>query len=154
MAAAMAVVVMLLGLGGCTSEQNFYCQFQDVPSHGWVSQVPLKFEPQFPDSTINGCEIILSVRHNNNFAYRSLNLIVDVMDSLHHVVRTPVSIAVSDEYGNLNGSGFGGLYQCSASVVESIPCSAVKSIIVWPAMKGCDTIMNVEDVGITLKAAK
>ena len=147
-AAFWAVILLVIGLGSCTPEQMPYCEFRDIPSDGWRSTLPMKFEPQLLDSTVQNCTVEIALRHNCDYAYDELNLIVDMIDSTNNVVRKPVRIKVADGYGNWTGCGFGRLYQDKVTVAENVKLSTLHRIVLWPAMKGCEKIENVENIGV------
>lgn len=110
--------------------------------------MPLKFSPAVVHGEERVCDIEIAVRHTNRYRYSSVNLVVDIVDSAYKVNRRVVTIPVADEYGNWKGSGFGAMYQDKAAVAAGVKLDAVRSIVVWQAMKGCDRITDINNVGI------
>ncbi len=148
--AAVMAVVMLFCLGACAPERSPYSEFRTLTDEGWFSSMPLKFSPQLVDSTVQTCNVEVAVRHNNSYPYSSLNLVVDFIDSRYRVVRHNVVIPVANGYGNWLGSGFGRFYQEKVTVAEGVAPASLHSIVVWQAMKGCEKITDVENVGIII----
>lgn len=144
---------MILCLGACAPEHSSYSEFRTFDNEGWFAAMPVKFSPQMPDSVIRNVNVELAVRHNSSYAYRNLVLVVDMIDKDHRCVRKNVSIDLADEYGSWKGNGFGRLYQVKVDVAQNVSSSSVHSIVVWQAMKGCDKIENIENLGVIVSPA-
>lgn len=145
-----AVLVLLLCLGACAPERSPYSEFRTIEADGWYASMPLKFQPVMADSAVQSCDVEIAVRHNNNFAYSNLNLVVDFIDANYKVSRHNVVIPVASEHGNWSGAGFGRLYQDKVTVAAGVDPGALCSIVVWQAMKGCEKITDIENVGIII----
>ena len=139
---------MLMCLGACAPEHSTYSDFRDLPHDGWYASMPLRFCPEITDSTVTTCDVAVAVRHSSSYAYSDLSLVVDMIDSTHHVKRRLVTIPVADKYGNWKGTGFGGLYQLKCDVARNMPLSSILSIVVWQSMKGCEKVECIENVGV------
>ncbi len=116
--------------------------------------MPIKFEPRLSDSIVPLCNVEVAVRHNTSYSYSNLNLVVDFIDSTYKVMRHNVSIPIAGEQGEWKGTGFGRLYQDKVTVATGVSPSALHSIVVWQAMKGCDKVVDVENVGIIVTPVK
>lgn len=112
--------------------------------------MPLKFTPQLADSTVQSYCVDVAVRHNSSYPYSNLNLVVDFIDSHYKVVRHKVVIPIANDYGNWNGTGFGHLYQDKVTVSTGVNPASLHSVVVWQAMKGCDRVTDIENVGIII----
>ena len=128
-------------------------QFKTLPDEGWQKSMSISFFPEYADSTIT-YDVELALRHNNSYQYSNLNLVVDLIDSVKNVNRSNIDFVLSDGYGNWLGSGFGALYQSSIVVAQGVKPSQVNSVVVWQAMKNCDVVKNVIDIGIIVNPSK
>lgn len=124
-----------------------HAHFVHLPSSGWLQTTPLKFLPEYDDSTLT-YSVMLAIRHENSYRYRNLSLLVDMIASDKAVTRKLVNMPLADGYGNWRGGGFGALYQDTVCVAGVIDPGDACSVIVWQSMEGCDTLRGVVDVGI------
>ncbi len=144
----MAIVAVLLIAAGCERKPVMaHAQFKHLPPGGWQRVMPLSFQPQYDDSTAT-FDLSIAVRHDNSYRYSNLSLIVDVIGSDSTIARHPVNIALADEYGNWLGGGFGALYQDAVELVNGINPDQARTVIVWQAMAGCDTLTGLVNLGI------
>jgi len=128
-------------------------QFKTLPSDGWSKDMPIKFVPEYADSSLI-YDIELAIRHNTSYQYGNLSLVVDLIDSVKTVHRSNIDFEITDNYGNWLGSGFGSLYQSSTVIARGVrPCD-VNSVVVWQAMKNCDIVKDVIDLGIIVSPSK
>ncbi len=116
--------------------------------------MPLRFKPEVTDTTATKCDVVLAVRHTNKYPYSDLNLVVDMIDDNYKVQRCQVAIQICDSYGNWVGTGFGNLYQVKVTIGQGIDINSVRSIVVWPAMKGCDKVEGIENIGIKVSPVR
>lgn len=148
----LAVVVLALimfCLGSCKPEQTSYSDFRDVSHEGWYATMPLRFYPEFNDTVVNKGVLDIAIRHNNNYPYRNLNIIVDIISS-KGIDRREIEIDVADGYGNWKGTGFGALYQLKKNIATGIDLRELQSVIVWQAMNGCEKVEGLENIGIII----
>lgn len=144
----VAILICAIGfLTGCSFGQDSMSHFKTLPDEGWRKSMPIKFVPQYSDSSIH-YDIALAIRHNNDYQYSNLNLVVDLVDSVKNVSRNKIDFELSDGFGNWQGSGFGALYQSSVMIAQDISPSQVCSVVVWQAMNNCDVVKNVIDIGV------
>lgn len=147
----MIIVAAMLILPGCEHKPVMsHARFVHLPSMGWLSSLPLSFEPEFDDST-RVYELTLAVRHDNSFAYRNLSLVVDVIAADSTINRRSVNMVLADEFGNWTGGGFGALYQLAVPVAKGITPSQARRIVVWQTMAGCDTLHGLTTLGLVVK---
>ena len=152
--AVMAVILCAFYcLNGCSFKQDSMAQFKTLPDEGWNKTMPISFEPEYSDSSTT-YDIALAIRHNNDYQYSNLSLIVDLIDSVKNVSRNNIDFELSDGYGNWKGSGFGALYQSSVVIAQNVTPNQVNTIVVWQAMNNCDVIKNVMDIGIVITPSK
>jgi gliding motility-associated lipoprotein GldH len=144
----LAIATALLILSGCEDKPVMsHSQFKHLPTSGWQRVKPLTFNPEYDDSTAT-YDLRLAVRHDNTYRYCNLSLIVDIIATDSTMSRYPLDIALADEYGNWSGGGFGTLYQDEVVVVSGISPDDARSLVVWQAMEGCDTLFGLVNVGI------
>ena len=124
-----------------------HASFINIPMRGWQQAMPLTFTPEYDDST-RSYRLTLAVRHDNSYPYRNLSLVVDAIAADSTVNRQTVDITLADEYGNWTGGGFGSLYQKAVTVARDVHPVDARSVVVWQAMEGCDTLSGLVNVGI------
>ncbi len=152
-AVAVTLICVLSCLNACSFKQDTMAQFKALPGEGWNKDFPIKFTPEYADSTLT-YDIQLTIRHNNSYQFSNLSLAVDMVDSVKVVHRKDVDFELSDSYGNWKGSGFGALYQSSIVIATGIKPTDVNSIVVWQTMANCDVVKDVVDIGITVTPSK
>lgn len=147
------MVCALPFLGACSFKQSSTSQFKTLPSRGWSKEMPIKFVPEYADSSLT-YDIKLAIRHNTSYQYGNLSLVVDLIDSVKVVNRNNVDFEISDSYGNWLGSGFGALYQLNVVIAQDIKPRDVNSIVIWQSMNNCDNVMSITDIGIIVTPSK
>ena len=152
-AVAVTLISVLSCLNACSFKQDTMAQFKTLPSEGWSKNQPIKFSPEYADSTLT-YDILLSIRHNNSYQFSNLSLAVDMVDSVKIIHRKDIDFELSDNYGNWKGSGFGALYQASIVIASGIKPPDVNSIVVWQTMANCDIVKDVVDMGITVTPSR
>lgn len=152
-AAFLAAAAVVVCLAACSGTANSFGDFKNLPRNGWQSSMPLRFKPQYADSS-KTYDIWLSVRHNTNYQYRNLSLTVDLVSDKRTVERKELDIELSDGYGNWTGSGFGTLYQTSVAVAQGVKPEQAKVVTVWQSMNNCQMVKNITDVGIVVSPSK
>ena len=152
-ALAVTLISVLSCLDACSFKQDTMAQFKTLPSDGWSKDLPIKFTPEYADSTLI-YDIQLSIRHNNSYQFSNLSLAVDMVDSVKTIHRKDVDFELCDSYGNWKGSGFGALYQSSIVIATGIKPTDVNSIVVWQTMANCDVVKDLLDIGITVAPSK
>lgn len=150
MLTAMATSLLLAACNGKTAS---FGDFKNLPGDGWQNTMPLRFEPQYADSSTT-YDVWLAVRHNINYQFNNLDVTVDLIDENHAVERKELNIELSDGYGNWTGSGFGTLYQTSIAVAQGIKPQQATVVNVWQSMNNCKTVRNVTDVGLIVSPSK
>lgn len=145
----LALLMILVCLGACAPKHTSYSCFYDIPDEGWMENTPISFPPEYGDSTIT-YDITFSVCHSASYSYGNLNLVLDFIAADGNVDRKNLNFAISDEFGNFKGGGFGDYYQRSQLVVSDVKPDDVSKIVVWPAMTGCKTLTGIHNLGITI----
>lgn len=141
--------MILVCLGACAPKHTSYSHFYDLPEVGWAENTPITFETEYGDSSIT-YDITFAVRHSASYPFGNLNLVLDFISSDGKIDRKNLNFAISDEFGNFKGGGFGDYYQRSQMVVADVKPNDVRKIVVWPAMKGCKMLIGIHNLGITI----
>ena len=152
-AVAMTIVIAaaMLVMGSCDRKPVMaHSAFTHLPNGDWQRTMPLSFRPEYDDSAAR-YDVTLAVRHDNSYRYSNLSLVVDVIAADSTVSRKRVNMALADGYGNWTGGGFGTLYQVTEPVALGVSPVDARSVVVWQAMNGCDTLRGLADVGIITK---
>ena len=144
----LTAVTMAVCLGACAPEQIVYSHFEAVPGQSWYSDLPLRFEPVWSDSSVV-CDMLVTVRHTQFYPYGNLPLVIDIIGDSGQVTRHRVHLSVTDGHGNWQGQGFGTLYQCQALVAHGVTPRQAKRVVVWQAIDSCASLPGVSDVGIS-----
>lgn len=129
-----------------TSDEEAYSQFVNLPQHEWLRTAPCYFKPGIEGDNL---EILLSVRHENDYEYSQIGLTVDVINADTVSLRQAVTIPLVDNNGNWISDGFGSLYQCQVPVASNVRLDSASVILVWQSMD-CDTLWHISDVGIDI----
>ena len=139
---------MAVCLGACAPEQIVYSHFESLPNQSWHSDLPVRFVPEWSDSSAV-CDMLITVRHTQFYPYGNLPLVVDIIGDSGQVVRHRVHLAITDGRGNWQGQGFGTLYQCQALVTHGVTPQQAQRVVVWQAIDSCASLPGVSDVGIS-----
>ena len=136
-------------LAACNPSDASFSEFKDFGPEGWKCRSPVYFVPEYGDSA--ACyELFIAVRYDNDFAFKRLNLAVDLLDSLNNVQRRSVSVPIVNEHGKRLGSGFGGVYQQRVSLVDNLPAFAVKKIVVWQTVQENEPLTHLNQLGVMI----
>lgn len=150
-ATIMATAMMALATS-CNRKEMPRSYFATVP-HSWNKEMSLTFTPQCADS-LGLYDVTLAIRHNNQYQYSNLCLVVDIISSNGTVDRRTVNFELADANGNWQGTGFGTLYQNSVKLATGLRQSQLKHVVVWQGMNGCKQLQNVENIGIIVSPSK
>lgn len=144
----VAALCLITACVACSSG-TVYSDYRAVENGMWAKTTPLRFD--FPDSLKAGnCDLILNIRHDNLYPYRNLWVAVDYLKKGHVVESDTLNVELGDKYGNWHGSGLGKLFQYEDVIKHNIPSDLFDGVVIWHDMR-CDTVVNIHDVGISLK---
>lgn len=148
---ALAIAAVLLVMPSCQHQPVMtHSRFVHLPAGGWQRTMPLSFKPQYDDSTMT-YDLTLAVRHTGSYRYRNLSLVVDIIAADSAVDRHTVNMTLANDYGNWHGGGFGSLYQATAELATAVRPIQARSVIIWQAMNGCDTLSGLDCVGLIVR---
>ena len=147
---AVLLFTILVCLGACSPKHSSYSEFTDVPASGWTHNSPLYFTPVYGDSA-GFYDISVAIRHDQDYEYRNLSITADFIGENYSLKRRIINVELADKYGTWKGSGFGALYQFKQLVLEHVPATTVRRIVLWQTMSDKDTVGNITDVGIIIE---
>jgi gliding motility-associated lipoprotein GldH len=147
--AVITLVTIILCLGACSPKHSSYSDFKDLPIAGWQRNTPYYFTPEYGDSSLT-YDIRVAVRHDNQYAYQNLAIVVDFIRNDSLFKRCKVNFALADDKGNWTGSGFGAAYQDEKTILTGIRPDDVSRIVVWQGMS-CERLTHISSVGVFIE---
>lgn len=157
-AVAMTLVVVIAAVMfltvSCQSKPlQTHASFIHLPPEGWQCSMPLTFSPEYDDSAAR-YDLTLAVRHAASYRYRNLSLVVDIIAADSTVDRHNIEMTLADEYGNWAGGGFGTLYQAVCYIIKGVQPHQARTVVVWQAMNGIDTLYHLDNLGLIARPVK
>ncbi len=140
------VILLLLFTIACSSHHNNYSEFKNIPINGWIYGDTLTFLPEMPDSISYG-DMLLAIRHNNNYAYRNLWLRLQYCNGDTTIVDT-LNIELADTNSRWLGNGLGIDFQISNTIDSNFKLIKGNPIKLCHIMQ-LDTLRDIEQIGIT-----
>lgn len=134
------ILVSSLMLLSCRP-QSVYSHYEAIPEKGWASEQTLTYEYTIDDTTAL-YQVLLHIRHTENYAYQNLWLFVD---------NDTMDITLADERGNWIGSGRNGILSLPVLYQDSVQLTAGKhEIHIQQGMR--ETLLTgIKDVGVEIK---
>lgn len=93
-------------------------------------------------------DIILTVRHNTDYPYNNLWILVEKAVSPDSVVSSKVNLTLANTSGSWRGHGMQGLYEFSDTVMRGVPLSSADVLSVRHDMP-VTTLPGILDIGVT-----
>lgn len=140
--------MLFVCLGSCEPKHTDFSEFRHISSGGWAISSPLHFTPHYADS-LHSYSMDIAVRHDNEYPYANVGLTVDFFGADTLIERKRINLPIADAAGNWLGSGFGALYQVSATLSTGISAGEVTKVVVWQGLD-TDTLSHITEVGIIL----
>ncbi|MDE6756063.1 MAG: gliding motility lipoprotein GldH [Muribaculaceae bacterium] len=140
------LIAALTGLSGCRMGPNDYSCYHDIDPDGWRYGDTLRYNLDPRDSLITG-DIVLSLRHTNDYIYSNIFLEVIVADSLGSRCDT-LAVTLADDFGRWYGRGIGTDYQVSDTVARRITLRRPVTIGVRHIMRD-EVLTDIEQIGIS-----
>lgn len=147
----LIALLLVCLFASCGNRQTYLHTYQAIPDRGWHVTDSLLFPipVQLSDTTFN---VQLEVRHNVNYNYKNLPLLVECIRQSTDTVlsKDTVNMVLMDESGNWLGKGIGRLLQLESSlgtlqIARSDTCH-VRVMHLNP-----DTLLDgISDVGLRL----
>ena len=132
----------------CSPGGAFYSDFKTIDNKGWTKSSPLVFI--LPDSVrgVPCYDIALTIRHDNDYPYRNISVLLDYVVGDQVVERDTVSMELCDKYGDWGGSGLGKYFQKQQVIKQGVASGEYDKVVVWHNMRD-QVVSNVSDVGMT-----
>lgn len=153
--AFVAVCAAALSVGSCgDASRTAYSRFVSVDAGKWNNTeycyFPLDEAPAhtFSDS-LQRYDLVLTVRHNTDFPYNNLWIVLDRTFGLDSISTEKVNLRLADESGNWRGHAMQGLYEFSDTIMRKAAFSSADMIALHHDMP--QTIVpGIVDIGVTL----
>lgn len=140
----MAVLIA----GGCTGGHK-YSGYSNIDPSGWCYGETCDFTVALPDSVATGY-MLLSLTHDNSYAYSNLWVEVTYDSGSRHMVDT-VNVPMCDAYGNWYGKGMPGHYQLTDTItLRPVTLTDSSRVTVRHIMR-VDTLRGISQVGLEFR---
>lgn len=136
----------------CTKNRTTYSSFVDFKDMEWPVKSPVRFDVTAFDS-ISGDNLLLTVRHSNDYPYRNLWLFIDLIDERGQIKTDTANITLADISGRWYGNGFGAIYELTLPLRLNSNLHRLKNVVISQGMRD-DTIKGIINIGITLKQGR
>ncbi len=93
----------------CCNFNSIYEKSTDIPNYKWSKSSKIKFDIPVSD-TINGYNILLSLRNNNDYPYSNCFLFVNTLSPKGKTINDTIEFSLADDHGKWLGHGFGGVW--------------------------------------------
>ena len=145
----VAVVVMT----SCANHIH-YAEYQHLPMQGWLADSALVFQTEAPDTA---CDIIINIRHNNNYPYQNMWLVIEntAINSLTNDTITrqdTVEFYLADQRGRWLAGGFSNIHEMPVLYKENIafPPDTYLQLKIKQAMRE-DILQGINDLGVIIQ---
>ena len=123
-----------------------YSEYRPVPLSGWDADSALVFGVEITD-TLSSYDIILHVRHTQNYPYQNMWLFMDTPAG-----RDTIEFYLADQRGRWLGNGFGNIKEMPVLYGHSVsfPRSGEYRYVIMQGMRE-QRLRGVHDVGLTVE---
>lgn len=152
MRAKTFLCVLALALLCSCSRQTRYSEQLAVNAEGWRSDAALSFEYEATD-TASLCDVLIGVRHNEQYPNQNLWLFVEQMRPDSSVVRDTVQCFLIDNQGRWIGSGIGDMHFTQVYYKQQVRF-AQKGVYRYSIAHGMryDALVGVSDISLKIIA--
>ena len=151
MAAIYIIAAFCLILSSCVNSDNIiYSNFKSIDVDGWSNSQYLEFQL---DSIADGgvvVDVLLVVRHSENYDFESLCLVKEEVISNCDVRTDTIEIRLADSEGRLMGRGHNGLYEVVDTLHSSVKIEDNYLLSISHGMRE-KLIVGVNDIGIIIR---
>ena len=140
------IFMMSLCLSACAPKRNDYSEFSSIDAKGWAYGDTISFTVTHADSIASG-DLILSLRHTDEYLYSNLWLLVSYTDDQNHRFNDKININLADVYGNWTGKGTSISFQKQIVVKKGLRHVCGQQVKVAHIMR-TDTLGGIELLGI------
>ena len=142
------LVVGLLALSSC-QQRVVYSDFRTLPIEGWHEDSVLTFETDMQDS-VGTYDVLIVVRHTNQYAYQNLWLFVENCTDLGISQRDTIEATLADDYGRWLGSGIN-RYELPLLYIKNSPAhTCPRRFTIQHGMR-TEWLKGITDVGVVIR---
>ena len=148
------LLILLTGLiiTGCKFHSIFE-KSADIPQSRWSKNLKINFEVPVTD-TLNGYNILISLRNNNEYPYSNCYLYVNTISPKGINIHDTVEFTLADDNGKWLGHGFGGVWSTEFYKKNiRFPVKGVYKIEVVHAMRD-EPLNGIMDVSMRIEKVK
>lgn len=145
----LLIIVALALITSCVKPDTSSMPFEHIDGDVWHSDYPIEIVPQWSDSAAT-YTMLITVRHTQAYPYANLPMTLDMIGDSGQVKRQRLNVDITDGHGNWVGQGFGTLYQRQVVALRGVKPRQANRVKLWMALEGCDSVLGVSDMGITL----
>jgi len=134
-------------LTAACSGNTVYSEFRGIPQEGWDKDSTLVFEVNITD-TLAAYDIVLSVRHGQDYPYQNIWFFVDNDRSMQ---ADTLEYYLADQRGRWLGNGFGDKKDMPCLIAQTVrfPHAGIYTYRVRHGMRE-DLLQGVCEVGLTV----
>lgn len=152
MAAIYFIAAFCLLLSGCVnSDDVVYSQFKSLSNQEWNKGHYLEFEIDSIADAKSNYDVMLVVRHNDTYKYKSMCVVVEEFVQGESETTDSIDIKMSNDEGRWTGRGQYGLYEVIDTLKSNEQLSEHYLISVCHGMRS-EIIEGVSDIGVIVKS--
>lgn len=143
--------ILLLFVFSACSFNSIYEQAIEIPKMEWDKSFVAKFDIPIKD-TINGYNIIVTIRNTNDYPYSNFHLFVSSIAPNGNIKKDTIELFLADEHGKWFGSGLGGIWESEHMYKKNIrfPLSGNYRIELVHAMRDSN-LKGMKDIGFKVE---
>ncbi len=146
----LLIFALFIGIFASCGTRTIYSEYQPIPLAGWEADSVLNFTYTITD-TLTPCDIFLSVRNSQKYAYQNLWLFVSGLNE------TPdtFEIYLADQRGVWLGSGWGNLRERTVVYMQNyiFPAAGEYTFTIQQGMRDCP-LYGISDIGFIIQEAE
>lgn len=146
--------IILLALVTSCNFDKVYEKTEDIVNSKWNKKQVVSFNFNSKD-TINGYDIFVNVRNNNEYRYKNLFLFITTFSPNGYTKGDTLEITLADDKGKWLGHGIGGVNSIAKAYKKNIrfPVSGTYKIEVLQGMRN-DILEGIMDVSVSVEKVK
>ncbi len=146
------LIISGLLLTGCRFN-SLYENSENIPQYKWSKNAKINFDVPVND-TINGYNILLSLRNDNDYPYSNCYLILNTISPKGVKIIDTLDFTLADEHGKWLGHGFGGVWSTEYYKKNiRFPVKGIYKIQIVQAMRD-EPLIGIMDVSLRVTKGK
>ncbi len=144
---SVTLSLMVLAFMSCTHKPVF-SSYKAISNQSWDADSVVCFNVDIEDTTL-AVQLILQVRHNDNYPYQNMWVFVDKTSPDHHTTTDTIEFYLADQRGRWLGSGAGNVRLMPVLIDEhyTFPVKGVYNFAVRHGMRTTQ-LQGIQDIGI------